>query len=79
MIEDSGQILAYANQCLGVDDSGTDPFLAQGYPNLWEVGLAPARPDLLLVLSRFTLNKVIQQKMSKLTVHLPPHHHWQLR
>ena len=74
VIEDSGQILAYANLCLGVDDSGTDPFLAQGYPNLREVGWTPDRPESLLVLSRAILNQAIQQKISKLTGHLPPYH-----
>ena len=74
VIEDSGQILAYANLCLGVDDSGTDPFLAQGYPNLREVGWTPDRPESLLVLSRAILNQAIQQKTSKLTGHLSLHH-----
>jgi len=74
VIEDSGQILAYANLCLGVDDSGTDPFLAQGYPNLREVGWTPDRPESLLILSRAILNQAIQQKISKLTGHLPPYH-----
>ena len=74
VIEDSRQILAYANLCLGVDDSGTDPFLAQGYPNLREVGWTPDRPESLLVLSRAILNQAIQQKISKLTGHLPPYH-----
>jgi len=74
VIEDSGQILAYANLCLGVDDSGTDPFLARGYPNLREVGWTPDRPESLLVLSRAILNQAIQQKTSKLTGHLSLHH-----